>query len=287
MPLGRTNELLGYPSDARLLIINADDFGVFQPMNEAIFRTLKEGVARSTTLMVPCPGAPAAMQILKENPDFSFGVHITLVRDVTTYQWVPIAPKEEVLSLIDETGHFYNYDRIPELLEVAVLDEVEIESRTQIERVLSAGLKPTHLDWHCLFDGGRKDIFDMTVRLAKEYGLAIRVGSRANADNLQREGFPTNDHMFLDSYRLETVGKTAQFVNLLRVLPVGLSEWAVHPGLATPEAQEIDPSGWPIRHADYEFLISQEAKDTIRDEEIILLDYGALQKVWRENTLRA
>ncbi len=251
MPIGRTNELLGYPKDARLLIINADDFGVFQPMNDAIFRTLKEGVAQSTTLMVPCSGTSAALQILKENPDFHFGVHITLVRDVITYHWVPIAPKEKVSSLVDETDHFYNYDRIPDLLSVAVLDEVEIESRAQIERVLSVGLKPTHLDWHCLFDGGRPDIFQMTEGLAREYGLALRVGGNEHADRLQREGRPTNDHMFLDSYRLETAGKTARFVELLRELPAGLSEWAVHPGLATPEAKEIDPSGWQIRHADY------------------------------------
>jgi predicted glycoside hydrolase/deacetylase ChbG (UPF0249 family) len=47
--------LLGYPADARLLIINADDFGMCNSVNEAIFGVLKEGVARSTTLMVPCP----------------------------------------------------------------------------------------------------------------------------------------------------------------------------------------------------------------------------------------
>jgi chitin disaccharide deacetylase len=50
-----TNQILGYPVDARLLIINADDFGMCNSVNEAIFQTLKEGVVRSTSLMVPCP----------------------------------------------------------------------------------------------------------------------------------------------------------------------------------------------------------------------------------------
>jgi len=59
MPLNNnhTNHLLGLPPDARLLIINADDFGVCHAVNEAIIRTLHEGLVYSTTLMVPCPWA--------------------------------------------------------------------------------------------------------------------------------------------------------------------------------------------------------------------------------------
>ena len=37
-----------------------------------------------------------------------------------------------------------------------------------------------------------------------------------------------------------------------------------------------------MRQSDFDFLTSQEAKDVIRQEGIILLDYRALQEVWRE-----
>ena len=41
--------------------------------------------------------------------------------------------------------------------------------------VLATGLTPTHLDWHALADGGRNDIFDLSLALAEEYQLAARV----------------------------------------------------------------------------------------------------------------
>ncbi len=63
-----TNRLLGYPADARLLIINADDFGMCHAANAAITRSLTEGVVTSTTLMVPCAWAPNAMQWLAAHP---------------------------------------------------------------------------------------------------------------------------------------------------------------------------------------------------------------------------
>ena len=48
---GQTNQLLGYPENARLLIINADDFGLCHAVNEAVFRALQQDMLRSTTLV--------------------------------------------------------------------------------------------------------------------------------------------------------------------------------------------------------------------------------------------
>jgi hypothetical protein len=86
-----------------------------------------------------------------------------------------------------------------------------------------------------LSNGGRADIFEATVRLAKEYGLAVRVFAPSTGEALQSQGPPTNEHNVLDSYRLDTAGKSARYYQLLRDLPVGLSEWAVHPGLEDGE----------------------------------------------------
>lgn len=137
---GQTNRLLGYPPDARLLILNADDFGMCHAVNQAVCRALNKGILGSTTLMVPCP--------------------------------------------------------------------------------------------------------------------------------------------FLDSYGLDPANKAARYVELLHELPVGLNEWAVHPGLDTPELLAIEPAGNHIRQTDFDFLMSQQARDVVHEQGIMRLDYRALQKVW-------
>jgi predicted glycoside hydrolase/deacetylase ChbG (UPF0249 family) len=276
-----TNKLLGYPDDARLLIINADDLGMCHAINEAIFRTLKEGVARSTTLMAPCPWALHAMRFLRDDPDIDFGVHLTAISDPVDYVWGPLTARDKVPSLINEAGYFYNFDRMPEFLAQANLAELELEFRAQIEAVLAAQLKPTHLDWHALRIEGKEDIFDLMFELAKEYGLALRVRGRARIEKVQSQGLPTNDYDFLDSYLLGTVDKAARYAQLLRELPAGLSEWAVHPGLDSSELLAIEPEGNHSRQVDFDFLISAEAREIIRQEGIILISYEPLQALWQ------
>lgn len=277
----QTNRLLGFPPDARLLIINADDFGMCHAVNKAIIGTLQAGVVRSTTLMVPCPWALHAMHFLAEHPEVAFGVHLTAISDWADYRWGPVTSREKVPSLVNKSGYFHNFEQMPEFLAQVRLGELEMEFRAQIEVVLAAGLQPTHLDWHALRIGGREDILGLMLRLSREYGLAHRVFGQAWIKKVQSQGLPTNDFDFLDSYLIEPETKTSHFVELLQELPAGLSEWAVHPGLENEELRAID-SGSYVRQTDFDFLTSQRAKDVIEEEGIILLDYRALQEVWKE-----
>jgi hypothetical protein len=221
------------------------------------------------------------MRFLADHPEIPFGVHLTAISDWTDYRWGPVLPRKQTSSLINEAGYFYTFERMPEFLAQVRLDELEMEFRAQIEVVLGVGLKPTHLDWHALRLAGRDAILDLMVRLAREYGLALRVAGPEWTAAVQGQGLPCNDHGFLDSYGLDPATKASRYVELLRALPAGLSEWAVHPGLATPELLAIEADGNHIRQTDYDFLMSQQAKDVIEEEGIILLDYRALQEVWR------
>lgn len=147
---GQTNRLLGYPDDARLLIINADDFGMCHAVNAAVIHALIHGVLRSTTLMVPCPWALHAMHFLAAHPDIAFGVHLTAISEWADYRWGPVSSREQVPSLLDQDRYFYTFEHMPTFFAQVKEEHLEMEWRGQIEAVLAAGLKPTHLDWHAL-----------------------------------------------------------------------------------------------------------------------------------------
>jgi predicted glycoside hydrolase/deacetylase ChbG (UPF0249 family) len=283
-PSVRSSELLGFPADARVLIINLDDFGMYHAINAAVVSSIEEGVASSCSLMVPCPWALHAMHLLRQKPEIPFGIHLTLFCDTTHYRWGPLSAREKVPSLLAETGELFTPAQVPELLARARLDEVEFEFRAQVEAVVDAGLTPTHLDWHCLADGGRDDILDLTVALAAEYGLAVRVWLEPGRQKMRQRGLPVVDHDFLDSFALDIDGKSARYAELLRDLPVGLSEWAVHPGLGNEESQAIDPGGWRVRRTDYEFLTSPQARELLQQEGIVVTDYRTIQQAWSQTS---
>lgn len=279
-PPPSTNALLGFPEDARLLILNADDFGMCHANNEAILHSLLDGVVTSTTLMTPCPWAPQAIDMLRDHPEIPFGVHLTLVTDFQIYRWGPVASKSAVPSLVDALGYLFQNDAQKVMLAQARIEEVEVEFRAQINTVLGAGLQPTHLDWHCLADGGRPDIFELTFKLAREFGLATRVHLPESAAICRSHGLPIHDHAVLDSYRYAPSEKAATFTKLLKDLPPGLTEWAIHPSLGDGEAQALEPDTWQIRRADFDFAVAPSTRALIEQEGIVLLDFRTLQQAW-------
>lgn len=283
VPSVRSSELLGYPPGARVLIVNCDDFGMDDGINAAVIDSIEQGIARSCSLMVPCPAAPDAMRLLRERPAIPFGIHLTLVRDSTDDRWGPLAPKQTVPSLLDDAGELFTPTPAEraELLARARLDEVEVEFRAQINAVADAGLTPSHVDFHCLADGGREDIFDLTAELAAEYGLAMRVWLEPGRQKMRQLGLPVTDNDFLDSFALDIDGKQARYAQLLRELPAGLNEWAVHPGVGDGRSQ-AGGRGWRVRRTDHEFLTSQQAHELVHQEGIVMIDYRAVQEAWSQ-----
>lgn len=111
----------------------------------------------------------------------------------------------------------------------------------------------------------------MTVRLARAYGLAMRVFDRETGALLRQQGLPTSEHQVVDT--------CAQ--GNLRDLPAGPSEWAAHPALDTPEIRAYEPESWQMISTDLDVLTSQEACELIAQEGIVLLSYRHLQQVWQ------
>jgi predicted glycoside hydrolase/deacetylase ChbG (UPF0249 family) len=107
----QTNRLLGYPADARLLLINADDFGMCHAVNAAIIRALQDGIVKSCSIMVPCPWSLHALTWLRATPTIPVGVHLTAISEQPTYRWEPVLCSTELPSLVDESGYFYPVSR--------------------------------------------------------------------------------------------------------------------------------------------------------------------------------
>ena len=112
-------ERLGYAADARLLIVNCDDLGSSHAANVGSYEALRDGLATSASLMVPCPWArEAAARYRGED----VGVHLTLNAEYDLYRWGPIT---QAPSLHDGDGGFPR--TVEDLWDHADLDEVRRE----------------------------------------------------------------------------------------------------------------------------------------------------------------
>lgn len=278
-----SSELLGFAPDARVLIVNCDDFGLHGAVNAAVVESIENGIASSCSLMVAGPAMANAMRLLRERPHISFGIHLTLIRDSPEHRCLPAAAKADVPSLLDPDTHELYVDTPAQrtaLLAAAKLIDVERELRAQINAVVDVGLAPTHLDWHCLADGGRADILELAMALAHEYGLAVRVWLDAGRVEAREQGKPVVDNAFLDSFSVGLHDKAATYERMLHDLPPGLNEWAVHPAHGTEQWQAIEPIGWQVRQSDHAFLTSPRAREILAREGITVIDYRPLQQAW-------
>ena len=84
------------------LIINADDFGMSEGVTLGILKAHRDGVLRSTTLMVGMPFAAQAAQMAKDYPDLHIGIHFTLTAGK------PVSDPKEIPSLVDQDGYFHS-----------------------------------------------------------------------------------------------------------------------------------------------------------------------------------
>ena len=100
-------ERLGYPKDAKLLIVHADDLGMSHSVNLATIKGFESGLVNSGSIMVPCPWFSEIATYARANPQADLGLHLTLTSEWTSFRWGPVTSKDRVSSLLDKTGHFY------------------------------------------------------------------------------------------------------------------------------------------------------------------------------------
>ncbi|HVW98469.1 MAG TPA: polysaccharide deacetylase family protein [Mucilaginibacter sp.] len=139
-------EKLGWPKGARVLILHVDDAGMSHDSNEGAEMAIGKGVATSTSVMMPCPWVSDFKKYLDQHPETDAGLHLTLTSEWDNYRWGPVAGKAAVPGLVDKEGCLPS--TVTAVYFKATSEEVDKEIRAQLDRALSMGFKPTHLDSH-------------------------------------------------------------------------------------------------------------------------------------------
>jgi predicted glycoside hydrolase/deacetylase ChbG (UPF0249 family) len=270
-------ERLGHRPDDRLLIINCDDLGSSYAANVGCYEALRDGVATSATLMVPCPWArEAAARYRGED----VGVHLTLNAEYDLYRWGPITHGP---SLLDGDGGFPR--TIEDVWDHADLDEVRRELRAQVERAIFWGFDVSHLDSHMGTLQQRPEFFDVYLELAIDFGLPLRL-SGASSERLV--GFPFRrlaaeaGVLFPDQFVVVPgVGSRRFIEKVVLDLRPGVTEVYVHPAIDTPELRALAPD-WAARVDDHDLVVRDGSLRTLIERSgVKLIGYRQLRDVQR------
>jgi len=129
------------------LIINADDFGLTNGVNQAIIDAHQEGVVTSTTLMANSKCFDQAIQLAKTVPQLGIGCHVMLV------DGEPGLNAGDVGSLLAGRNSSKLRNGFLSLAGSAIRghinpEQIEAEATAQIRKIQSTGLALTHFDTH-------------------------------------------------------------------------------------------------------------------------------------------
>src|SRR5581483_11983943 len=162
-------ERLGYPPDSKLLIIHADDLAVAHLVDSAAFEVFEHVAVTFASIMVPCPWLTEVAEYAKAHPDADLGLHLTLNSEWATYRWGSVESKDKVPSLYDASG--YLWPEVAPAVQHVKAEDAEREIRAQIEKAMSMGIHPTHVDSHMGVLFARPDLIAAYVKVAHEYKL--------------------------------------------------------------------------------------------------------------------
>jgi predicted glycoside hydrolase/deacetylase ChbG (UPF0249 family) len=126
------------------IIVNADDLGLSDAVNVAIFQGMQRGTITSATMLANGAAVESAARQLHLYPNCSFGVHLNLT------EFCPVCPGShaDLASILDKNGCF-NGNSIREV-EVTrpMVKAIFREWCSQIDKLTSLGVQPSHLDGH-------------------------------------------------------------------------------------------------------------------------------------------
>ncbi len=298
-------ERLGFPKGKKVVILHIDDAGMSYDSNLGTERALKEGVANSVSVMMPCGWVPGFVHFLKENKDIDAGLHLTLTSEWAQYRWGPLAGKPMVKSLVDQEGALW--PSVKDVVRNGSADHVETEIRAQLDRARTMGFEPTHMDSHMgtlfatpeflqryikvgieekipvMLPGGHNTLIKVDERLEGEALDMIRKLGK----NLWDAGLPVLDDLHNTSYgwvpeNADKISKPQlqkykadKYIRALKEeIQPGLTMVIMHCTHPTEVFRHISSSG-VTREGDLLAMLDPRLRKAIQDEGIILT-------TWRE-----
>lgn len=266
------------PDEAVYLIVRADDIGSSHAANVACIESYQNGIVRSVEIMVPCGWFLEAAAMLRDNPGYDVGVHLTFTSEWSNIKWGPLT---HAPSLVDSNGYFYPKQRNWEdenasdafLNAGPDLKEVEAEIRAQIELAMKHIPQVTHVSSHMGATSLTPELTQLTNKVAVEYGLEIDLS--ALGVQYVRWGASNDDDV-------ET--RTQKLIDALSGLEPGLYMTVEHPGLDTPELQAHGHPGYEnvASHRDgvTKAFTDARVKKVIEEKSIQLISYKQAQDMF-------
>lgn len=224
----------------RFLVVNADDLGLCETVNEGILAAHRDGIVTSASLMVRQAAAPAAADRTAEFPHLAVGLHLDLGQwDYVNGEWIQAYSRCDSESAAD----------------------VEAECRTQLDLFRSLlGRDPTHLDSHQHVHNS-EPAASVAAVLAAELDVPLR-GREVRYEG----GFYGQDGKG-EPYPEAIV--PASLIRLLRSLPAGWTEIGCHPA-AGPVPSSYDRE----RRAELATLCDPSARAAISDSSVELRSFA-------------
>jgi predicted glycoside hydrolase/deacetylase ChbG (UPF0249 family) len=300
-------EKLGFPKNARVLILHVDDAGMSWDSNEGAIQAIQKGVANSMSVMMPCPWVPGIIKFLKENPTVDAGLHLTLTAEWDQYRWGPLAGKPAVPGLVDSVGAMW--ENVEGVVKHAKPDEVYNEIKAQLERARTAGFEPTHLDSHMGTLFATPEFMQRYVQLGIENKIPVMMPGGHNTmlvaeskltpeiqqsllqvgQLLWTSGLPVLDDLHNVSYNWKyPEGKnvpdaqiqkfaTSKYIETIKQLKPGLTMVIMHCTAPSPVFEQISESG-KIRKGDMLAMTDPAFKKFLQQEGIILTTWREVMK---------
>jgi len=269
----------------RYLVVNADDFGFTRDVNAGIVRAHREGILTATTLMANGDAFEDALRLAAGNPSLDIGVHLQMVQGQSLSEPTRLLPASVGALIGDLLAGRWD-----------VLKELE----AQVEKILAAGIKPSHLDTH-KHTHLLPAVLDAVARVSEKYEIrwvrkpfdlpldGRRASWKTRAASVAMSRLRGHFSRVLSRYGALSTNHFAGFlwtgdfsaqdlVQLIRSLPQGSTEFMCHPGILGEELRAAPTRLKESRELELQALIDPSVRKAIASEGIELVGYNELPR---------